>query len=461
MLGSRYGFSLLCFIHFFLVIAYFISDSFTGTGFDDSVIYFLVTGAEGFDLDGYSYLLYSSLALLGLVLLISFSLPARWPEWFKHNHSLVNIINSGLILMFVIQPVTANFIENSSFFLGSRKLPSVEFEPAHPSTIQLGSKPDIIYLYAEGLERSFLDDDLFPGLAPNLRRLESSTLHFTNIDRVYGTGWTIAGMVASQCGLPLLPVHNANQPGTFMPKAYCLGDILKENGYQLSYLGGASLRFGGKGNFYQTHQFDTVLGREQWLDKLPEIPALSDWGLYDDDLFSLVKNHIEGLKSKPAPYALMLLTLDTHPPDGFPSASCKNMPYADGSNPMLNAIHCSDFLISEFVEGLHKMPGMENTIIIVGSDHLMPNHSAYEQLEKSPARRNLLFVLGSGIESQRVERHATTMDITPTLLGLLGADAAALHLGIDLLDDDKTVMEQSYNANRDVLIWSRRLQEYY
>ncbi|MFT5221654.1 MAG: phosphoglycerol transferase, partial [Gammaproteobacteria bacterium] len=429
VLGSRYGFSLLCFFHLFLVTAYFISDSFTGSGFDDSVIYFLITGADGFDLEGYSHLLYSTVALIGLALFISFRLPARWAEWFKRNRSLVNIINSGLILMFVAQPVTASLIENFSFFLGSQKKITIDFEPAYPGEIKLQNRPDIIYLYAEGLERSFLDDELFPGLAPNLRRLESSTLHFTNIDRVYGTGWTVAGMVASQCGLPLLPVANANQPGTFMPKAYCLGDILKENGYQLSYLGGASLRFGGKGNFYQTHQFDTVLGREQWLDLLPEIPPLNDWGLYDDDLFPLVKTHIEELKLQSQPYALMLLTLDTHPPDGYPSASCKNMPYSDGSNPMLNAVHCSDLRISEFVETLQKMPGMDNTIIIVGSDHLMPNHAAYEQLEKNPTRRNLLFALGTGIEPQAVDRYASTMDITPTLLGLIGADSTALNLG--------------------------------
>jgi len=61
---------------------------------------------------------------------------------------------------------------------------------------------DLIIIAAESLERTFYKNDNLDHL--NLRLLDRNDLiDFTNIDQAKGyTDWTIAGLVASNCGLP-------------------------------------------------------------------------------------------------------------------------------------------------------------------------------------------------------------------------------------------------------------------
>ncbi|EWH02805.1 hypothetical protein Q427_06560 [Halomonas sp. BC04] len=92
----------------------------------------------------------------------------------------------------------------------------------------------------------------------------------------------MAGMIASQCGTPLMPaglLHDRQFTPleTVVPGVDCLGDLLSEQGYRLTYMGGASTAFAGKGLFYKDHGFDTVLGRED-LQPASTTPTTSTTG---------------------------------------------------------------------------------------------------------------------------------------------------------------------------------------
>lgn len=107
---------------------------------------------------------------------------------------------------------------------------------------------NLVYIYAESLERTYLDENLFPGLITELKELEQSALSFTGLEQVSGTHWTIAGMVASQCGIPLVTASGGNAMSgidRFLPGATCLGDVLHTRGYNLIYMGGADNDFAG------------------------------------------------------------------------------------------------------------------------------------------------------------------------------------------------------------------------
>ena len=47
---------------------------------------------------------------------------------------------------------------------------------------------------------------------------------------------------------------------SILPLARCIGDILNAENYELHYIGGSDLDFAGKGNFYETHNFNKVQG---------------------------------------------------------------------------------------------------------------------------------------------------------------------------------------------------------
>ncbi|MCP4216147.1 MAG: sulfatase-like hydrolase/transferase, partial [bacterium] len=296
----------LVFSHLLLAIAYFISDSFTGTGFDESVIYFLHTGVGGFEAFGYRYLLVSTFLLIVLCLYVCIKLGKS--RYLNHpaNTGKTHGISFALITLLFFQPVFNVLATQPVYDLVTGK-ESVSIDLEIPGSIKIPHKKNIVYLYLESFERTFLDGKQFPGLAPNIKELEKQGLAFTNIGDAYGTRWTIAGMVASQCGLPLEPMPYVNRPDTFMPKAICLSNTLKQNGYVTSYLGGASLRFGGKGNFYKTHQFDSVQGLEHHIQTFPlGTTPYSHWGLYDEDLYQLAWKEFTRLTTQHKPFAFFL-----------------------------------------------------------------------------------------------------------------------------------------------------------
>ncbi|MDO2316549.1 phosphoglycerol transferase I, partial [Escherichia coli] len=78
--------------------------------------------------------------------------------------------------------------------------------------------------------------------------------------------YTIAGMVASQCGIPLFAPFEGNASASvssFFPQNICLGDILKNSGYENYFVQGANLRFAGKDVFLKPHGFDHLYGAEE------------------------------------------------------------------------------------------------------------------------------------------------------------------------------------------------------
>lgn len=329
---------------------------------------------------------------------------------------------------------------------------SAQSRPIEANIAKPARPLSVVYIYAESLEATFLDDRAFPGLAPNLRRLKSEALSMDNIQQSPFTGWTIAGIIASQCGFPALG-DMRYKDGNFGKDVVCISDILAQQGYALSYLNGADMAFAGKDHFFGAHQFQTIKGRDQLLAEIGPRPV-SDWGVYDDDLFGAVNAEFERLLAQDAPFFLGTLTVDTHPPEGFPSQYCRKMGgYGDGKNAMLNAVHCSDKMIHDLVRQLQakaRSAGRDDILIIVGSDHLQSARSSLAntmlQAQESK-RRNLWLALHPDIRPRSIQRLGTTFDYAPTILSLMGMDVPAMHLGRDLLRPEPTLSEK-YGSER-------------
>ncbi|HAI06197.1 MAG TPA: phosphoglycerol transferase I, partial [Pantoea sp.] len=118
---------------------------------------------------------------------------------------------------------------------------------------------NVVYIYGESLERTYFDQHAFPGLAPELSRLKEQSIDFSQTEQLPGTDYTIAGMVASMCGIPLFAPFDGNASASlssFYPQNVCLGDILKNSGYDNWFIQGADLRFAGKDVFLKSHGFD-------------------------------------------------------------------------------------------------------------------------------------------------------------------------------------------------------------
>ena len=437
----------LAFLSLLLAGAYLVADRLTGSGIDDSVIFHLGAGLRGATTSGYRGLM----AEAGIFVLaaLAFSLWA-WASMRAPGGAQTNWVRVGAGLLLLSESLLVNPAVHDGLRLARPLLQAarVTAGPApdefrHVRGLAFAGRPkNLVYVFLESVERTYLDETLFPGLMPNLAALEKEALSFTNVTQPALAKWTVAGMVASLCGVPLFGAagNSMSKADDFMPGVDCLTDLLGASGYELDYLGGAALEFAGKGLFLRSHGFDYVAGREELAPGLPEGEALSYWGLYDDELDRLAAERFDARAAAGQPFGLFLLTLDTHHPDGYPSPSCTGMPYGDGSNPILNAVHCADRMAATLIEHIRQSPAFADTVLVVASDHLAMPNTAWGQLEAGE-RRNLLMFFADGLPPRADDRIASPLDVAPTLGTLLGADVRALGFGRSLLAEAPTLAE--------------------
>jgi phosphoglycerol transferase len=426
---------------------FIIANQLTGNGIDQSIVFHLLVGIEGAGLSDFSGAISASILIAAAIFLISYIAYRLCLSRVENSHSVFRIVLGGFV-------VAASFLTNPAssdiYSLLRGTLLKVPTAARHPpelfvplERVEFGqTQKNFVYLFLESVERTYLDDALFPGLMPNLTALEEQAFSFTNIDQVEGTSWTIAGMTAAQCGLPLNGFTGNSMSGVdqFLPRAVCLGDLLKEHDYDLHYIGGADLEFAGKGNFFRTHGFNSIQGRDELTPSLTDESYQSPWGLFDDSMYEIAKERFDELAAGDKPFGLVLLTVDTHHPNGHMSRSCGDLKYGDGGNAILNAVHCADVMLGDFVEHIRSSPLAEDTVLIVASDHLAMPNTAWSTLSAAD-RNNLLMILDTTSIAGRDDRPGSTLDVGPTLLSLIGAESNAFGFGRSLLADAPTLSE--------------------
>jgi hypothetical protein len=452
-------FSLLVFLSLLMTGVYYASDQLTGSGIDESVLYHLRADLQGAGFNEFSGLIFISAFYCIAVIIVS-ALAYRITRTNTRPRYRPAKVTMALLFLAVAYLVNPGFSQLRDVYASSIAPPRTvqppeQFIPISHITFSQNRK-NVVYLFLESLERTYFDETLFPGLLPRLKRLQDESISFTEIEQVFGTGWTVGGMTAAKCGIPLVtPSHGNSMSGTdlFLPEATCLGDVLVENGYALNYLGGADLEFAGKGSLFRTHGFESVEGLQELRGLVDDPGYLSSWGLYDDSLFAIARDRYAQLTKRDVPFGLFLLTLDTHHPNGHLSASCQDTAYRDGRNPILNAVHCADQIVADFIQFIRQSEAFANTVLVVASDHLAMRNTAWDQLQKGD-RRNLFMVFADGLEPAAVSRSGSLLDVAPTVLHLMGGSVDAFGFGRSLLADPPTLAESEPSLN-DLLAGSR------
>ncbi|NBS25108.1 MAG: hypothetical protein EBS81_02190 [Gammaproteobacteria bacterium] len=298
-------------------------------------------------------------------------------------------------------------------------------EALYKSVNEISAGKNVVILYLESVEQMYTDEALYPGLTPFLTSLADEALVFSNIVETQGTNFTVAGILSSQCGTPLLFSGGPGGPGGndilkngFMQEAFCLGDILDAAGYHQVFLGGASTRFAGKGVFLSDHGYDEVYGLEELYPYIDDPSYTNNWGLFDDSLLEIAANKFDELVSESgSPFNFTVLTVDTHPPAGQFSRSCK--PYDHIDNPMFHSVHCADQLVERFIGHLKQSPAWDDTVVMVMSDHLHMRNVGQDYYPEDYERKLLVYLLNAG-QTGVNETPGAHMDIGPTLLSLMG-----------------------------------------
>ena len=342
-------------------------------------------------------------------------------------------------------------------------------------------KKNLVYIYMESMEMSLADESHGGGKSVNVIpeltdiALENDCFNgdtdiLNGARSLYNSTWTIAGLVAQTSGLPLginhVLTNNINSISSFMPGATTLGDILEKEGYHNVFMLGSDAKFGNRDVYFKEHgNYD--IDDYYWArnnNKLPDKSYYVWWGYEDDKLFTYAKEELTSLAESDEPFALSLLTVDTHFVNGYLCDDCPDRFTSQYSN----VLACSSKKVSELVEWIEAQPWGENTVIVINGDHLCMDSKYYEDMPDDYERKTYTAIINSSKKEPDTTRLYSTMDLFPTTLSAMGVTIKGdrLGLGTDLYSDTPTLLEElgenylNYELSLNSTFYDKNILEY-
>lgn len=348
-----------------------------------------------------------------------------------------------------------------SYILKSDFIENVYVDPEKNDIVFPEKKRNLIHIYLESVENSFLSQDLGgymeSNLMPELTELSyegtvfsDNSTKFGGPQQATGTQWSIASMVNQATGMPMKTPDGPNsygQPDNFLPGAYTLYDLLKDEGYEQTVMFGADSSFGGLKYLFETHG-DVKVFDYNYALKAGVIPENYKvwWGYEDDKLYEFAKEEITRLYETGKPFNFTMETADTHRPHGYLSPNAPT-PYDDQ---YANVIAYSTSEAVKLIRWIQQQPFYDNTTVVVIGDHLSMDTDFFEGWDKDYFRTqyNLILNPASNVStadsSVFLNRSYANFDMFPTILSSLGVEFEGNRLGVgtDLFSGEKTIIEE-------------------
>ncbi len=405
----------------FLFLSLWIKMEFGSPSFDALIYHLLVGSVTKGDLR----FVVTFVVIVVCIPLLVYSLLSK----FERASRLLKRIHPGfiyalLIVSFYVLVESTNLIDFVQAYFSDDFAEQIYQKPGEYKN---GTGKNLVIIYAESIENSYMDESLFgKNLIQPLSDFSDRFVSFENIVQLAGGGWTIAAIVNTQCGIPLkapLFIPDQNKRGNsfvnffpdFLPGAQCLGDILNTLGYYQVFMNGSELAFAGVGSFFDSHGYDEVIGYNHWVEKLGKEVPYHSWGLPDDLLLNQAKEKFLELHNRDKPFSLTVLTVDTHHPNGMASPTCDKLGYTR----LEDRIVCAATLIKEFIDFVITHDADNKTSIFVIGDHLAMKNNLYDALLKK--NRNIYGAARiPGEKSCRISEPMAQIDFFPTFLYSLG-----------------------------------------
>ncbi len=458
--------ALLCLLSFAAMLCFFSTlwykDVYGDTGFD-SVLYTLTGGLGGVQ-SGLVISFLSGALLPAVLCTVGVALALYLPrkrEWMPPR-PLANSISLVLSLVLIIY--AAVDIGLIQFIYAKTQFSHLyENEYVDPNSVKItfpAEKRNLIYIYLESMETSYLDKDqggaMEENLIPELTQLAKDNLNFSHnqqvggLVEVPGASWTIGAMVAHTAGVPLITPTNVEdwqngygKDGVFLPGLTSINNILAENGYNQALMVGSDADFGGRKTYFQTHGdveiFDLYTA---WQDKIVPYGYFEWWGFEDQHLFRYAQQEITALAAQEQPFAFTMLTVDTHHIGGYTCTLCGS----DHEESYSNAIACSSKQVADFVAWIQAQPFYENTTVIITGDHFSMDSGYFDRnVDAGYIRHGYnCFLNAAATPTKTTNRQFSALDMFPTTLAAMGCtiEGNRLGFGVNLFSREPTMIEE-------------------
>jgi phosphoglycerol transferase MdoB-like AlkP superfamily enzyme len=278
-------------------------------------------------------------------------------------------------------------------------------------------------------------------LTPEMDKLAAEDgLLFTNL---YANGnRTVRGMEGVLSSFPSLPGDSIVKRD-LSDNVETIARVLKRDGYSTVFL------YGGRGVFDGMRSYAVRNGYERFIEQkhFAKPTFTTAWGVCDEDLMNRAVDEFRDLAKTGKPFCATLLSVSNHKPYTYPKG---RIPEDPDKQWRLHAVKYSDYALGVFFAKAKKESFWTNTIFAVVADHgarvygkqSIPIHS-YE----IP-----LLIAGPAVVKTpaRIPQLGCSLDVSPTILGLLGRPYETLFFGRDLLRTKPEDGRVLLGHNRDI-----------
>ncbi len=280
---------------------------------------------------------------------------------------------------------------------------------------------NVVLILVESLGSDFIGALGDPrGLSPEFDKLCAQGLLFNNW---YATGnRTARALEAVITAMPPLPTESILKRD-HSTNVFTLAHVLAERGYERLFATGGRGMFDGVKSFMTANGFNHFV--EQSDHRAPVF--VNAWGVSDEDMFHRSVEELDKFHQQGKPFFATLLTVSNHRPFTFPAGRIDSE-----EQTRENAVRYSDWAIGDFFTRVRAKEFYKNTIFIVMGDHgarvfgsqLFPVRSY---------RVPVLVIDPQQSAASKCNTLASSLDIAPTVMGMLGGTYRSVFFGRDAL----------------------------
>jgi phosphoglycerol transferase MdoB-like AlkP superfamily enzyme len=262
-----------------------------------------------------------------------------------------------------------------------------------------------------------------PSLTP---RFDSLASEGTLLTRAYSTGnRTIRALEATTSSLPPLPgVSVVRRPESV--DLFTLPSLLRARGYATEFIYGGRAAFDGMGAYMRNNGMDRVIEQKDY----PPGGFTTAWGVADEAIFDKALTEMDSLHTTGRPFYTLVLSVSNHRPYTYPASRI-------GANPderkRVNVVQYADWALGRFIRQARTHAFFDSTVFVLMGDHGPRVYGAAEIPLPSYSVPVLFYAPGIIPAGVRLADLASSMDVPPTVLGLLGGDYDSKFFGRDVL----------------------------
>jgi phosphoglycerol transferase MdoB-like AlkP superfamily enzyme len=219
--------------------------------------------------------------------------------------------------------------------------------------------------------------------------------------------------------------------------------ILKRDGYQTLFLCGGRGIFDGMRSFALNNGYDRFIELKHF-----EHPAFATiWGVCDEDLFQRSITECRALAATGQPFFATALTVSNHKPYTYPPG---RIPENPNEHRRRNAVKYADYALGQFFAAAKQESFWTNTIFVVVADHGARVYGS-QRIPIQSYEIPLLIAGPAVVQAPaRISSLGGSLDVAPTILGLIGRPYETLFFGRDLLRHPLDPGRAWLHHNRDI-----------